>query len=104
MFEPFLTVFFPGEIKALAGCDLLTISPKLLEELGNSTEVVKKMLDSTKAKSVQLEKIAMGESNFRWMLNEDQMATDKLSDGIRKFAADSRKLEVMLTDLIRSSD
>lgn len=91
-----------GEVKALAGCDLLTISPKLLAELENSTEVVSKVLDPIKAKSVPLEKISMDESTFRWMLNENQMATEKLSDGIRKFAVDSRKLEVMLTDLIRS--
>lgn len=92
-----------GEIKALAGCDLLTISPKLLGELGDSTDAVTKRLDVAEAKKDTVEKIAMNESTFRWMLNEDQMATDKLSDGIRKFAADSRKLETILRGLIGSA-
>lgn len=89
-----------GEIKALAGCDLLTISPKLLGELSASSDPVTKMLDVTDAKKAAIEKISVDEATFRWMLNEDQMATDKLSDGIRKFAADSRKLETMLRGLI----
>lgn len=85
-----------GEIKALAGCDLLTISPGLLKELENSNEKIVKKLDLETAKHSKLEKIQICEKSFRWMLNEDQMATEKLSDGIRKFAADSRKLEKML--------
>ncbi|XP_026472402.1 probable transaldolase isoform X1 [Ctenocephalides felis] len=85
-----------GEIKALAGCDLLTISPKLLGELEISTENLPKMLSLESAKASQLEKIKMDESTFRWMLNEDTMATDKLSEGIRKFAVDQRKLEDLL--------
>lgn len=89
-----------GEIKALAGCDLLTISPKLLAELGDSTDPVPRRLDVATAEKAQLEKITIDEAKFRWLLNEDQMATDKLSDGIRKFAADSRKLETMLRRLI----
>lgn len=89
-----------GEIRALAGCDLLTISPKLLGELGASGDVVAKKLDVAAAKKAPLEKISVDEAKFRWMLNEDQMASDKLSDGIRKFAADSRKLETMLRGLI----
>lgn len=92
-----------GEIKALAGCDLLTISPKLLAELGDSTDAVPQRLDAAAAKKAQLEKITVDEAKFRWLLNEDQMATDKLSDGIRKFAADSRKLETMLRGLISSA-
>lgn len=92
-----------GEIKALAGCDLLTISPKLLGELGDTNETIKRTLDPTIAKTSDVEKIDMDENTFRWMLNEDQMSTDKLSDGIRKFAADSRKLETMLRDLIRAA-
>ncbi|XP_054264818.1 transaldolase-like [Macrosteles quadrilineatus] len=90
-----------GEIKALAGCDLLTISPKLLEELDNSNEPVKEMLSEKIAKKSDQEKITLNEAAFRWQLNEDQMATDKLSDGIRKFAEDSRKLEKLLQDLIQ---
>lgn len=90
-----------GEIKALAGCDLLTISPKLLEELENSSDPVHEMLSEKTAKKLDQEKISMDEATFRWHLNEDQMATDKLSDGIRKFAEDSRKLEKMILDLIQ---
>lgn len=89
-----------GEIKALAGCDLLTISPKLLGELGDSTDPVTKVLDVAAAKKETIDRITVNEATFRWMLNEDQMATDKLSDGIRKFAADSRKLETILRGLI----
>ncbi|KAF4526159.1 hypothetical protein B566_EDAN008195 [Ephemera danica] len=89
-----------GEVKALAGCDLLTISPKLLEELDSSDEVVNPALSVDAAKKCDLEKINLNEQSFRWMLNEDQMATDKLSDGIRKFAEDARKLEKMLTALL----
>lgn len=92
----YLFFSFPGEITALAGCDLLTISPKLLADLGNSTEPIVRTLDPVEAKKVTTEKISLNEANFRWLLNEDQMATDKLSDGIRKFAADSRKLEQVL--------
>lgn len=90
-----------GEVRALAGCDLLTISPKLLEELGKSQDPIQQVLDPIKAKKLNLEKISLNESSFRWMLNEDQMATDKLSDGIRKFAVDGRKLESMLRDMFK---
>ncbi|XP_077295057.1 transaldolase [Arctopsyche grandis] len=89
-----------GEICALAGCDLLTISPKLLQELEDSKQPLEKMLDANSASlKCSLEKISLSEAEFRWELNEDQMATDKLSDGIRKFAVDSRKLESMLKKL-----
>lgn len=66
---------------ALAGCDLLTISPKLLEELDASNASVERKLDEEVAKASNLERIEIDEKTFRWMLNEDQMATDKLSDG-----------------------
>lgn len=92
-----------GEIRALAGCDLLTISPKLLGDLEKSDEPIKRYLDPEVAKSCDLEKIKMDEATFRWMLNEDQMSTDKLSDGIRKFAADGRKLETMLRGLVQQA-
>lgn len=82
-----------GEVIALAGCDLLTISPKLLEELDANTGNLVKTLDAANAKSCNMERITLDEKKFRWMLNEDQMATDKLSDGIRKFAVDAVKLE-----------
>lgn len=95
--------FFVGEIKELAGCDLLTISPKLLGELGSSTDAIVKKLDVNEAKKSAQEKITIDEPKFRWMLNEDQMATEKLSDGIRKFAADAGKLETLLGERIRAA-
>lgn len=70
-----------GEVIALAGCDLLTISPKLLEELDASNAQVERKLEVTKAQDCNLQQIHLDEKTFRWMLNEDQMATDKLSDG-----------------------
>lgn len=91
---------FVGEIKELAGCDLLTISPKLLGELGSSNEPIVRKLDVNEAKKSVQEKITLDEPKFRWMLNEDRMATEKLSDGIRKFAADSIKLESLLGERI----
>ena len=85
-----------GQITELAGCDLLTISPDLLEELQNSTAPVARRLDPGVAAASAIEKIAMDEKTFRWMLNEDAMGTDKLADGIRKFAADIVKLEAII--------
>ncbi|XP_033217610.1 transaldolase [Belonocnema kinseyi] len=90
-----------GEIKELAGCDFLTISPKLLEELEKSKDQIKKNLDVEIAKKSEIEKIEIDEAKFRWLLNEDQMATDKLSDGIRKFAVDVRKLEKLLLEKLQ---
>ncbi|XP_011699982.1 PREDICTED: probable transaldolase [Wasmannia auropunctata] len=90
-----------GEIKELAGCDLLTISPKLLEELEESNEPIRKMLNVESAKKCDLQKISLDEAEFRWLLNENQMATDKLCEGIRKFAVDVRKLEKLLLEKIR---
>ena len=83
---------------ALTGCDLLTISPKLLAELEASTEAIEPALNATEAKNADLEKISLDEAMFRWMLNEDQMATEKLSDGIRKFAADQEKMDAMVRE------
>lgn len=91
-----------GEIKELAGCDLLTISPSLLKELDASSEKISVKLNEDVAKNTKLKKISMDEATFRWMLNEDQMSTEKLSEGIRNFAADSRKLEVMLKERIEA--
>ncbi|XP_022656164.1 transaldolase-like isoform X1 [Varroa destructor] len=91
-----------GEVKALAGCDLLTISPGLLKELANSNELVPHYLKAENATSIELEKISVDEKRFRWDMNEDQMATDKLSDGIRKFAADARKLEALIQEKLKS--
>ncbi|XP_078043618.1 transaldolase [Augochlora pura] len=91
-----------GEIKELAGCDYLTISPKLLEDLEKSNEPIRKALSVESAKKSDLQKISLDEAEFRWLLNEDQMASDKLSDGIRKFAVDVRKLEKLLQEKIQS--
>ena len=76
-----------GEIEALAGCDRLTISPQLLEALSKEEGDLPRRLDPARAGPAPA-KIAMDEKHFRWMLNEDQMATEKLSDGIRLFAHD----------------
>lgn len=89
-----------GEIRELAGSDLLTISPKLLQELAASDTPLKRVLDPKVAAQSDLEKISLTEAMFRWQMNEDQMATDKLSDGIRKFAADTRKLESLIKGLM----
>ncbi len=82
-----------GEILELAGCDLLTISPKLLEELSKSTEPVTQKLSADKAKLSTAEKVSFDEKSFRFAFNEDPMAVDKTAEGIRKFSADIVKLE-----------
>jgi transaldolase len=81
------------EIIELAGCDLLTISPALLHELGTKEGVLAEKLNSQTAKQQAIEKISMGENEFRWMMNEDAMATEKLAEGIRNFTKDLLKLE-----------
>jgi transaldolase len=85
-----------GEILELAGCDLLTISPKFLQELTSSNEPVERKLDAATAKASELEKIDLDEKTYRWLLNEDAMATEKLAEGIRKFNEDAVKLEKFL--------
>ncbi len=87
------------EILELAGCDLLTISPQLLGELEQSDEKFERKLDASQAKNADLKQIELDEKTFRWMLNEDAMATEKLAEGIRNFAKDAIKLE----ELIRKS-
>lgn len=81
------------EILELAGCDRLTISPALLDELSSCDKQVTMKLDATAASAMDIEKIEMDEKKFRWMMNEDAMATEKLAEGIRNFAADIVKLE-----------
>jgi len=83
----------PGEILELTGCDLLTISPALLEELAKSNGTVTRKLSPEAAAKSELQKLQLDERIFRWLHNEDQMATEKLSEGIRLFAADTLKLE-----------
>ncbi len=82
-----------GQILELAGCDCLTISPELMEELSKSIDPVERKLSPEKAKAANVEKLELDEKRFRWLLNENAMATEKLSEGIRKFAADVVKLE-----------
>jgi transaldolase len=83
-----------GEILELAGSDLLTISPTLLEEMQKTPGSLARKLSPDKATGECKEaKVSLDEKAFRWMLNEDQMATEKLSEGIRIFAADNIKLE-----------
>src|SRR5688572_230730 len=89
-----------GEILELAGCDLLTISPQLLAELKASTAAVPRKLSPEIAKESKLERISLDEKNFRWMLNEDAMATEKTAEGIRNFHADAVKLEKFLLERI----
>jgi transaldolase len=82
-----------GQIRELAGCDCLTISPELMKELSESMEPLERKLDPEKAKSANVEKLELDEKKFRWMLNDNAMAYEKTGDGIRKFAADVVKLE-----------
>jgi len=83
-----------GQIQALAGCDRLTIAPDLLKELDENTDDLPVALKDTGAKEAKPAKL--DEAKFRWGHNENAMATDKLGEGIRKFAADQRKLEELL--------
>ena len=89
-----------GEILALAGCDLLTISPGLLNELQSSTEPVAERLNETSAKASAHTKIHLDESAFRFMHNEDAMATEKTAQGIRAFSADIVKLEKLVAEIL----
>ena len=81
------------QIVRLAGCDLLTISPDLLEQMEKAEGSVQRRLTVEGAKASDAKKIHLDEKTFRWMHNEDAMATEKLAEGIRKFYADARKLE-----------
>jgi transaldolase len=81
-----------GEIQELAGCDLLTISPQLLGELQKSSAPLERKLSPEIARESKIEKIALDEKKFRWLLNENAMATEKTSEGIRLFNADAQKL------------
>lgn len=85
-----------GQILALAGCDLLTISPELMGELQRSEAPVPRALDPEQAKATEIKEVRYDETHFRWALNEDAMATEKLAEGIRAFAADAVKLEKLI--------
>ena len=82
-----------GQILELAGCDCLTISPELMEELSKSAEPVERKLTPEKAKTANVDRLELDEKKFRWLLNENAMATEKTAEGIRKFAVDVVKLE-----------
>jgi transaldolase len=82
-----------NQIVRLAGCDLLTISPDLLDQLEQTEGTVERRLDPANAKASKDERLSLNEKDFRWMHNEDAMATEKLAEGIRKFNSDAQKLE-----------
>src|SRR6201998_4602517 len=86
-----------NQIIRLAGCDLLTISPELLEKLERTEGTMERKLDPVEAKQSQEEQLHLDEKTFRWMHNEDPMATDKLAEGIRKFHPDSSRLQEYAT-------
>jgi transaldolase len=85
-----------GQILELAGCDCLTISPELMEELSKSTNPVERKLTPEKAKAAKVDRLELDEEKFRWLLNENAMATEKTAEGIRKFAVDVVKLEKLV--------
>ena len=89
-----------GQILELAGCDLLTISPDLLEELQNGEGDLPRKLDPEVAKGSDIEKMELDEKTFRFLLNEDAMATEKTAEGIRKFSVDMVKLEGVVREMI----
>jgi len=82
-----------GQILELVGCDCLTISPELMEELAKSNEPIERKLSPEKAKAAKIDVLELDEKKFRWMLNDNAMAYEKTGEGIRKFAADVVKLE-----------
>ncbi len=85
-----------GQIRELAGCDCLTISPELMHELSESTDPLERKLNPDKAKPAKIDKLELDEKKFRWLLNDDAMAYEKTGEGIRKFAADVVKLEKLV--------
>lgn len=89
-----------GQITELTGCDLLTISPGLLEELQNDEAAIEPTLTPEKAAATDVEKISLDEKAFRFLFNEDAMATEKTAEGIRKFSADIVKLEKLIEGML----
>jgi transaldolase len=88
-----------SQITELAGCDLLTISPELLKKLAETDAPVARKLSPEAAQSADLQKLALDEKTFRFILNDDAMGTEKLAEGIRLFCVDSVKLEKMIDAL-----
>jgi transaldolase len=90
------------QVMALCGSDLLTIAPNLLTELSGITTEVPQKLNASTAAAMSIDRIEMNESTFRWMLNEDAMATEKLAEGIRGFASDLNKLRDLLQTRLKT--
>jgi len=91
-----------GQILALAGCDLLTIAPELLEKLAAAEGEVARRLSPEDAARQALARVHLDEKSYRWAHNEDAMAVEKLADGIRRFDADARKLEQFVLSLVKA--
>jgi len=91
------------QILDLAGCDLLTISPELLAALESSAGEVPRQLDPLEAQAARIERIRLSERQFRWLLNEDAMATEKLAEGIRRFHADTQALAAFALEPARTT-
>jgi len=89
-----------GEILALAGCDRLTISPQLMDELANNNDFVEQKLNAQASNGTASTEAALTEEQWRWQMNDDAMATEKLSEGIRNFAIDQVKLEKQLAQML----
>ena len=85
-----------GQITALAGCDLLTIAPELLAQLQAQTAPLSASLSVAQAQATPIERLTLNEAQFRFALNEDAMASDKVAEGIRAFCADARKLDALM--------
>jgi transaldolase len=90
-----------GQIRELAGCDLLTISPELMKELSESDEPIERKLDPEKAKKADVQRLELDEKKFRYLVNDNAMATEKTAEGIRKFAADVVKLEKFVASKLK---
>jgi len=93
-----------GEILELAGCDLLTIAPKFLEDLSKTEGNVPQKLNPATAKTLEIKKLELDEKTFRYLLGDNAMAIEKLSEGIRKFAADTIKLEKLILQRVQSNN
>ncbi|RLS76560.1 MAG: transaldolase [Planctomycetota bacterium] len=90
------------QVTALCGCDLLTVAPALLTELSSSEAEVPKRLDADEARAMNIERLEIDERSFRWILNQDAMATEKLAEGVRGFADDLESLSRYMAKLLNS--
>jgi transaldolase len=90
-----------GQILELAGCDLLTISPELMKQLSESHEAVERKLSAENAKNADVKPLELDEKKFRYLLNQNAMATEKTAEGIRKFASDIVRLEKFVASKLR---